>query len=71
MSPGGSTVPARDGTPGSCSKRAGSPCSESQLALAAVARLPAGDQKAAKILRELAHGYGVPNVDNAALRHLR
>ena len=40
---------------------------ESQVALSAVMRLPAGDRKAASVLRELARRYRVPNVE-ATLR---
>src|SRR5262245_50342756 len=40
---------------------------ESQVALAAVMRLPASDRKAANVLRELARRYRVPNVE-ATLR---
>jgi hypothetical protein len=41
---------------------------ESQLLLAAVAALPAGDKKAVAAIRELGRRYRVPNVE-AAIRH--
>jgi hypothetical protein len=41
---------------------------EAQLALAAVAALPARDAKAGNVLRELARRYRVPNIDAALWR---
>jgi hypothetical protein len=46
------------------------PILESQLALAAVARLPARDARAANVIRDLARRFGIPNV-TAVTRRLR